>query len=54
MNQDIIDDEKNYLTNQNSKRSDRFLGRVLSARQIEPNLYQERYNYLKKQVFGKC
>ena len=49
----IKKDEKVYLSNKKNENPARLLGRVLSARQIEPTIYKERYVYLKKQVFGK-
>ena len=34
-----------------NRKLNRLLGMILSARQIEPNIYQEKYIYLKKKVF---
>ena len=48
----IKEEEKKYLKAEQINLH-RMLGRILSARQIEPNLYQERYIDLKSKVFKK-
>ena len=48
----IKKEERAYLSNK-LENPNRLLGMILSARQIEPNMYQEKYSYLKKQVFKK-
>ena len=48
----IKKEEKAHLSNK-QENPNRLLGMILSAKQIEPNMYKEKYVYLKKQVFGK-
>ena len=46
----IKKEEKIFLKDK-TKKPTRLLGLILSSRQIEPNIYQEQYIYLKKKIF---